>query len=153
MGSALFYHLTRSPADRLLPQLIAKARAAGWRIELRGADPRRLDQIDDQLWQAEGFIAHGRAGGPHDARQPILLTLGGRDDDNPAARTAPCLIALDGAPVPAGDAAHRERVLILFDGNDPAALDQARGQWRDLTAAGIAAEYWSEASGRWERKR
>ena len=38
------------------------------------------------------------------------------------------------------------------DGNDPAALDIARGQWKALTDAGCAAQYWSEESGRWEKK-
>ena len=32
------------------------------------------------------------------------------------------------------------------------ALDAARGQWRALTGAGCKAQYWSEESGRWEKK-
>ncbi|MCW8843703.1 MAG: DNA polymerase III subunit chi, partial [Rhodobacteraceae bacterium] len=27
-----------------------------------------------------------------------------------------------------------------------------RGQWKSLTDAGCAAQYWSEESGRWEKK-
>jgi DNA polymerase-3 subunit chi len=45
-----------------------------------------------------------------------------------------------------------ERVCILFDGNDDAAVQVARGQWKALTGAGCAAQYWSEAGGRWEKK-
>ena len=45
-----------------------------------------------------------------------------------------------------------ERVCILFDGHDGMALDAARGQWRALTGAGCKAQYWSEESGRWEKK-
>ena len=45
-----------------------------------------------------------------------------------------------------------DRVCILFDGNDPDAVQTARGQWKALTAAGCAAQYWSEESGRWEKK-
>ena len=37
--------------------------------------------------------------------------------------------------------------------NRTKALDRARAQWRELTAAGVEAEYWSEESGKWERKR
>jgi len=33
-----------------------------------------------------------------------------------------------------------------------ALCDTARAQWRSLTGAGIAAEYWSEESGRWQKK-
>jgi DNA polymerase-3 subunit chi len=40
----------------------------------------------------------------------------------------------------------------LFDGNDPDALTHARQQWRDVTGAGLGAQYWSEADGRWEKK-
>ena len=69
-----------------------------------------------------------------------------------AANAPLCLIALDGAGVGDAECAALERVCILFDGNDPAELDRARAQWRALKAAGVAAEYWSEADGRWERK-
>ena len=31
-------------------------------------------------------------------------------------------------------------------------MAHARGQWKALTGAGCAAEYWSEESGRWEKK-
>ena len=67
MGSALFYHLTRSAAEQLLPVLIGKSRAAGWRVELRGTDAGRMARLDEALWQGEGFLPHGLAGGPHDA--------------------------------------------------------------------------------------
>lgn len=149
MGSALFYHLTRSPAEALVPVLVGKSRAAGWRIELRGTEAGRMQRLDDLLWQGDGFLPHGIAGGPHDARQPVLLTVGGAQA---AANGPACLIAVDGAEVEAPECAALERTCILFDGNDPAALEHARGQWRGLTKAGVAAEYWSEGGGRWERK-
>ncbi|MTH34995.1 DNA polymerase III subunit chi [Paracoccus limosus] len=148
MGAALFYHLTRSGPGQLLPALIGKSLQAGWRIELRGRDRAAQMALDEGLWQGDGFLPHGLAGGPHDARQPVLLTVGGQVAGNAPA----CLIALDGAEVAADEVGRLERVCILFDGNDPAALERARGQWRALKAAGAAAEYWSEAGGRWERK-
>ena len=150
MGNALFYHLTRSRAEALLPQLLGKALAAGWRVELRGRGAERMETLDSALWMGEGFLPHGLAGGPHDARQPVIV----RDADAPPAANAPdCLMAIDGAAVPPAEAGALSRVCVIFDGNDPAALDRARDQWRELTGAGIAAEYWSEAGGRWERKR
>ena len=148
MGSALFYHLTRSGPGQLLPMLIGKSLQAGWRVELRGRDRARQVALDEALWQGEGFLPHGLAGGPHDARQPALLTVEGQ-----AAANAPrCLIALDGAEVSGAECAGLERACIVFDGNDPEALERARVQWRALKEAGVAAEYWSEADGRWERK-
>ena len=148
MGNALFYHLTRSGPAQLLPMLIGKSLQAGWRVELRGRDRARQVALDEALWQGEGFLPHGLAGGPHDARQPVLLTTG-----TGAAANAPrCLIALDGAEVSGEECGRLERACIVFDGNDPEALERARAQWRALKAAGVAAEYWSDADGRWERK-
>lgn len=149
MGSAMFYHLTRSPVETLVPQLIARAQSAGWRIELRGTAPDRMSRLDEVLWQGDGFLPHGLAGGPHDAMQPILLTVAGQDAPN----AATCLMAVDGADVSVAEVTSNDRTLILFDGNDAAALERARGQWRELAAGNVTAEYWSEADGRWERKR
>jgi DNA polymerase-3 subunit chi len=46
-----------------------------------------------------------------------------------------------------------ERVCILFDGNDEAALQVARGQWKALTDAVCEAQYWSQEGGSWAMKR
>jgi DNA polymerase-3 subunit chi len=108
-----------------------------------------MDWLDDKLWLGpeEGFLPHGRAGGPHDADQPVLLTT-----DVALPNGAACLMAVDGAGVTADEVQGLERVCILFDGNDPAAVEFARGQWRDLTEAGCAAQYWSQESGSWQKK-
>lgn len=153
MGAALFYHLTRSPADALLPVLIGKSLAAGWRVELRGASSGAQEQLDRLLWQGQGFLPHGLAGGPHDSRQPVLLTVvaPGRPP-GPAANGASCLITVEGVEIHPEESAVLERSCILFDGNDPGALERARVQWRALKAAGVEAQYWSEDSGRWERR-
>ncbi|GHF69778.1 DNA polymerase III subunit chi [Seohaeicola zhoushanensis] len=148
MGAAYFYHLTRNPLEQTLPVLLGKAREAGWRIAVRGREQARMEWLDDRLWLGpeEGFLPHGLAGGPHDAAQPILLTTG------QAANGPACLMAVDGADVAPDEVARMERVCILFDGNDEAALNRARTQWKALTDAGCAAQYWSEESGRWEKK-
>jgi len=149
MGAVYFYHLTRQPLERTLPVLLDKARQAGWRIAVRGTDPARMDWLDEKLWLGpeDGFLPHGCAGGPHDAAQPILLTTEAQAANEPA-----CVMAVDGAAVDPAEVAALERVCILFDGNDDAAVQHARGQWKALTGAGCAAQYWSEESGRWEKK-
>ena len=60
-------------------------------------------------------------------------------------------IAIDGAAPTPAEAAAAQRSCILFDGNDAAAVEAARSQWRALTAAGVPTEYWSETGGRWSR--
>lgn len=149
MGAVYFYHLTRQPLEHTLPILLGKARGAGWRIAVRGRDAGRMAWLDERLWLGpdETFVPHGLTGGPHDSAQPILLTIG-----QEAANSPDCLMAVDGAGVVADEVIALQRVCILFDGNDPEALQVARSQWKALTDAGCAAQYWSEESGRWEKK-
>ncbi|WP_158968068.1 DNA polymerase III subunit chi [Chachezhania sediminis] len=149
MGAVYFYHLTHRPLEAALPQLLERARGAGWRVAVRGRDRKRLEWLDEKLWLGpeEGFPAHGLAGGDHDADQPILLTT-----EETAPNGAACVMSIDGAEVDPEEVAALDRVCILFDGNDEMALIQARGQWKVLTGAGCSAQYWSEESGRWEKK-
>ncbi|MBR9894251.1 DNA polymerase III subunit chi [bacterium] len=149
MGAAYFYHLTQRPLEATLPLLLEKSLAAGWRVAVRGTDPGRMDWLDQRLWMGpeDGFLPHGQAGGKHDALQPVLLTVQEVLPNDPA-----CLMAVDGAQVAPEEVNRLERVCILFDGHDGMALDAARGQWRALTGAGCKAQYWSEESGRWEKK-
>ena len=150
MGAAFFYHLTRAPLERTVTQLAERALANGWRVAVRGCEPARMDWLDRVLWTAseEGCLPHGLAGEPQEAEQPVLLpTATGAAPNDPA-----CLMAIDGAEVTPEEIASLPRVCILFDGHDPAATQRAREQWKALTAAGCAAQYWSEASGRWEKK-
>lgn len=149
MGAAYFYHLTRGPVEVTLPMLLGKAMGAGWRVAVRGRDAARMEWLDEKLWLGpeDGFLPHGLAGKPHEADQPILLTTG-----QSLPNGASCLMSVDGADVAADEVTALDRVCVLFDGNDPAALDVARGQWKALTDAGCSAQYWSEESGRWEKK-
>lgn len=149
MGAAFFYHLTRTPLESTLAMLLGKSLAAGWRVAVRGCETGRMVWLDWQLWQEgkDDFLPHGLAGGPHDAAQPVLLTTA-----KEMANAASCLMAVDGADVAPEEVQRLERVYILFDGNATASLDAARVQWKALTDAGCSAQYWSEASGQWEKK-
>ncbi len=150
MGAAYFYHLTRSPLENTLPVLLEKSLAAGWRVVVRGVDSERMDWLDQRLWLGpdDGFLPHGLAGGANDAMQPILLTT----HSTPSVNSAACLIAIDGADVDEHEVARLERVCVVFDGNDDAAVQKARAQWKALTESGCRAQYWSEETGRWQKK-
>ena len=149
MGAAWFYHMTRKPLEETLPVLLERARGAGWRVAIRGTDPARIAWLDEKLWllSDDGFLPHGVAGGEFDADQPVLLTTG-----TAVPNGAAYLVAIDGAEVTPAEVAAMERVSVMFDGHDPDALARARAQWKALTGAGCAAAYWSEESGRWEKK-
>jgi DNA polymerase-3 subunit chi len=45
-----------------------------------------------------------------------------------------------------------ERVWLLFDAGDEGQLQAARAEWKAVTTAGLAAQYWNDESGRWEKK-
>ena len=149
MGAVYFYHLTRKPLVETLGMLLEKSLEAGWRVAVRGIDAGGLDALDRALWMGpeDRFLPHGLAGGPADADQPILLMVGSGAGEGRA-----CVMSVHGADVTAEEVASLERVCILFDGTDEDALDHARGQWKALKTAGASAQYWSEESGRWEKK-
>ena len=146
MGDIYFYHLTERPLEATLPVLLQKALGAGWRVAVRGRDNARLQELDASLWQGEGFLPHGVAGGAHDDRQPVLLTTDVATND-PA-----CLMSIDGAEVSSDEVKDMTRVCILFNGADDGAVEGARAQWRTLTGAGHTAKYWAEEGGRWTMK-
>nr|WP_213394571.1 DNA polymerase III subunit chi [Yoonia sp.] len=146
MGAVFFYELQGAPLETTLPMLLDKARGQGWRVLVRGTDPALLTQLDAALWQGpvDHFLPHGLAGGPHDADQPVLL------GDLPATDFA-CVMAVGGAAVTAEEAVQLARACILFDSAEDAKA-QARLQWKTLTDAGIAAQYWAQEDGRWVKK-
>lgn len=148
MGTAMFYHLTRSTAEDTVTSLLGRAVGMGWRIMIRGTDSARLDRLDAQLWvkPENSFLPHGRAGGLHDSAQPVLLGNG------PITNSATAMMLLDNAEVTLDEAQSLTRVWLIFDGEDQAALSAARAQWKALTDAGIAAQYWSEETGKWQMK-
>jgi len=145
----MFYQLVKSVAADMLAVNLPRAAAQGWRVMIRGTDPDGLDRLDAQLWLmggVEGFLPHGLEGGPLDACQPVLL---GRGE---AVNSAKVLALIDGAEAEVAEIAAMERVWVLFDGTDESRLQAARVQWKALTGAGHAAQYWSEETGRWEKK-
>jgi DNA polymerase-3 subunit chi len=149
MGAVFFYYLTRSRPEDTLRTLLGKSRQAGWRVLVRGKSEAMMERLDELLWLGpeETFLAHGIAGGAQDADQPILLSTA-PEIPNAAA----CVMSIEGAEVTPEEVDRLERVCILFDGGDDGAVTHARGQWKALTGAGCAAQYWSEESGRWEKK-
>lgn len=150
MADVWFYHLSETPLEVALVQILPLALKRGWRIELRGRDAARMAELDRALWLGpeEGFLAHGLAGGEDDARQPVLLTVAGQ-----AAANAPaCLMAVDAAPVAMAEVGDFTRACVVFDANLESELSHARALWREVKGAGHEAQYWAEEAGRWVKK-
>lgn len=128
--------------------ILPRALQAGWKVMLRGTDKAHITALDAALWlqPEDSFLPHGLEGGPHDADQPILLGLG------PISNGAQALMLVDSAITDFEEAEPLQRVWVVFDGGDELAVQLARRLWTKLTGAGLAAQYWSEESGRWEKK-
>ncbi len=51
------------------------------------------------------------------------------------------------------DVASAARVVLIFDGRDPAALEAARENWKQAKAGGREVTYWQQAAtGKWEKR-
>jgi DNA polymerase-3 subunit chi len=149
MTEILFYHLRRQPIERALPALLEKSLERGWRVVVQAASEERVDALDSHLWtyRDDSFLPHGVWREPDAREQPILLTI---NDDNPNGASVRFLI--DGTAVPA-DASAYERIVVLFDGDDPEAVNDARTRWTEAKQSGFDVTYWQpDERGRWQRK-
>ena len=142
-----FYQLGAKPLDAVLPRLLDKALAAGFRSVVRSRDAAVLARLDAALWSydAASFLPHA-VDGDAAAVQPILLTSG---EETPNGATLAAVI--DGA-LP-GDLTPYARVLYLFDGGDADALALARRHWKALRGRDdVTPVYWREGvGGGWEK--
>ncbi|KUR80337.1 DNA polymerase III subunit chi [Novosphingobium sp. Fuku2-ISO-50] len=136
-----FYQLTRDPAELVVPLLARSTLGAGERLLVVSDDPAQLGRISAALWQrvADSFLAHGYAGGAHDARQPILLGA-----ETQAANGARYCVLADGQW---RETEGMERVFLLFP---PERIDDARRTWRLLgQREGVERRYWRQDGGKW----
>ena len=149
MAEVWFYHLTATPLELTLPDLLEKSLTRGWRVLVRGGSEAGIAALDRSLWtwRDDAFLPHGTAADAHPDRQPVYLTLG---DENP--NRAQVLMLVDGARLLAAEAAGFDRTCLLFDGGDEAALAAAREDWRRVREAGLPARYWAREQGRWVEK-
>ena len=145
---AMFYHLTRAGLDDTVAMIVTRATGQGWRVMLRGKDPACW-----AIWTTScGWVprtAFCRTGWKAVRMTPISRCCWGRVR-SPTPRGGWCL--LSGAEVQPDEVAGLERVWLLFDGADEAAVQAARGQWTRLTGWGMAAQYWADDSGAWVKK-
>lgn len=140
-----FYHLTKLPLERALPQIAAKVIAAGGRLIIVAGEEGQRARLDQLLWNyaPESFLPHGQAGGEDDARQPVLIVA------SPEAANGARNIALV-------DGVWREEALAFdraFHFFDEERIADARAAWRGLADRdGIDRNYWKQNdAGRWEK--
>ncbi|HEX4411610.1 MAG TPA: DNA polymerase III subunit chi [Xanthobacteraceae bacterium] len=149
MTEVLFYHLKGQSPEQVLPALLQKSLERGWRVVVQASSDERVEALDAHLWtwRDDSFLPHGTWRDSEAAEQPIVLTS---DDKNPNRATVRFLV--DGTAM-AEDAAGYERIVLLFNGDDPDAVDIARQRWSEAKAAGFEVTYWqADEKGRWQRQ-
>lgn len=149
MAEILFFHLQSRPLEQVLPTILDRAISRGQRVVVEVSSQERQSVVDDHLWTYadESFLPHVTALEADAAENPVVITTQGH---NPNA--AQVRICADGVRIP--DAMQDyERVVLIFDGDDPEALTAAREDWKKARASGHAASYWQQdEAGRWEKK-
>jgi DNA polymerase-3 subunit chi len=146
MTEILFYHLEAQPLERVLPVLVEKSLERGWKVMIETGSPERVEVLDTLLWtfRDDSFVPHGRAGGESDALQPVLITTA---TDNP--NGAHVRFFVDRAVPQSGEG--YQRIVYMFSGHDPDAVNEARAAWRALRE-GNEVTYWQQDGGRWVKK-
>lgn len=141
-----FYQLGPGGAEGALPLIARNTLKLGERLLVVSADAGLTQRLSQALWALkDSFLAHGMAGGLHDARQPVLLA-----DLPDAANGARYIAMADGRWLE--EALEFERAFLLFDN---ASIDDARGVWRNLGNlardghAGLERNFWRQEGGRW----
>jgi DNA polymerase-3 subunit chi len=151
MTETLFYHLERRSLEDILPGLVEKSLARGWRAAIKTDSSERSDALDSLLWtyDDQSFLAHAQLGDGEAAGQPVLISV---EEGNP--NSAQIFFYVGGAlPGDWKSLSDLARVVLMFDGRDGAALAAARGAWKDATAAGHDVTYWKESpSGKFEKQ-
>ncbi len=139
-----FYHLTRSPLERVLPRIAERVLADGERLLVVALDPQRRAGLDRLLWtySAESFLPHAQAGAGNDAAQPLLLSA-----EVEPANGARNVVLTDGEWRDAALAF--DRAFHFFDDE---AIVAARAAWKSLAGReGIERRYWKQEAGGWEQ--
>ena len=145
MSEIGFYHLTRSPLSRALPQLLVRTLGAGQRALVLGSSPVTLDALSTELWAQPAWLPHGTAADGDPDLQPIWLST----EPEPL-NGARFLFMVEGAETDRLTAF--ERVFDLFDGNDPASVAAARLRWKSAKAGGHALTYWQQSEAGWRKQ-
>jgi len=149
MTEVLFYHLKGQTLEEVLPPLLQKSLERGWRVVVQASSDERVDGLDAHLWtwRDDAFLPHGTWRDSEAAEHPILLTV---NEANP--NRAGVRFLVEGAAMPE-DATSYQRLVLLFDGEDPEAVETARTRWSEAKSAGFDVTYWqADERGRWQRQ-
>jgi len=148
MTEVLFYHLERSPLERVLPELLEKCLERNWRVIVQAGSRERVEALDASLWTCSeaSFLPHGTDFQDNPQDQPILLTIDGENKNDAHIR-----FLVDGADT--DDISGYVRAIYMFNGRDEEALATARKQWKAYKDSDHELTYWAQnEAGKWQKK-
>lgn len=148
MTDIAFYHLERSPLDQVLPKLLEKTLQAGKRAFVLTKTEARVEALNELLWvyDQESWMPHGSGEEENGDDNPIWIS-----EEEGNLNDAQFLFLTDG--VECASIGDYERCFELFDGNDSAMLQAARGRWKIYKDAGHELTYWQQTEdGKWTKK-
>lgn len=145
-----FYHLQQSALEAVLPDILEKTLAKGWRALVKvgpcnGGAEAEMQRLDKFLWtyKQDGFLPHGRDDEPMADAHPILLSCSSEKSENVDA-----VILVAGAEMQ--DVASAKRCITILDARNADDRAVARKRWKLVKDAGHKTAYWQQNDhGRW----
>lgn len=147
MTEVNFYHLLKTPLEKVLPQLLEKVLSMPARAVVIAGTTDRVESVNNMLWTYDpgSFLPHGSMRDGKAQDQPIYLT---NQDENP--NGADVLVMLDNV-VPDSLKSYK-KCLTIFDGQDEESITKARQQWKEFKNLGYKISYFKQVPGGWEKK-
>ena len=142
-----FYHLEASTLEAVLPGLLEKTRAKGWRALVKMPEAQ-LKEMDDYLWsfRDDSFLPHGRDDEPMSEQQPIVLSAQAE-----TAADFEAVFLLGGAKIENMDGA--ERAMVMINGRSQEDVTRERARWKALKETDAKLSYYQQTErGGWEKK-
>jgi DNA polymerase-3 subunit chi len=140
-----FYQLAGTAPEQLIATIAERLLSSDGRLIIISEDEAFLAKLDRMLWnyQPTSFLPHAIAGGPNDARQPVLLSTSAD-----APNLARNMLIADG--VWRDSALSYDHSFFLFDDRN---LEGARTAWRSLGGReGVERRYLALENGKWVEK-
>ncbi len=144
-----FYHLTLTPDEQALPRLLQKIMSLEQNAVILTDSQEKTAYLDDFLWSFEddAWIPHSSLKDGNENIHPFFIT---NTLENP--NNAKILILLGAYEDITLENLGFERILDLFDGNNPEILGKARKRWKSAKENGYEIHYFQQTSKGWEEK-
>jgi len=143
-----FYHLTSTPFERAVPQLLSKIISQKKRVLLLVSDKKKAQEVDSLLWSYDpaSFLPHGMLGDDYSENQPVLIAT-----EPEAINNAEVVMITTGAVL---EKIEDYKICVdIFNGHDEQEVSDARQRWKIYQQRDdVALTYWKQnIDGAWAK--